>query len=97
MCAMTFNPFWFSQFVLLFFQILLLIFTGGIYESMTIENVYRVVMKLVVRPEDFSDYGAYRCIANNTIGEAEKIVHLHRKFNLLNIKNLIVIFYHISL
>lgn len=52
---------------------------GGIYESMTIENIYRVFMKLVIRPKENSDYGAYKCIANNTLGETEKVVHLHRK------------------
>lgn len=54
-------------------------FVGGIYESMTIENVYRVIMKLVIRPKDSSDFGPYKCIANNTLGESEKIIHLHRK------------------
>lgn len=47
---------------------------------MTIENVYRVLMKLVIRPKDHTDFGAYKCIANNTLGESEKIIHLHRKF-----------------
>lgn len=46
---------------------------------MTVENVYRVFMKLVVCPKDMSDFGAYKCIANNTLGETEKIIHLHRK------------------
>lgn len=56
-------------------------FIGGNYESMTFENVYRVIMKLVIRPKN-TDYGAYKCIANNTLGESEKIVHLHRKRHL---------------
>lgn len=51
----------------------------GLYETMTIENVHRVFMKLVIRPEDHSDYGGYKCIANNTLGETEKVIHLHRK------------------
>lgn len=57
---------------------------GGIYESMTIENVYRVFMKLVVRPKDHTDFGAYKCIANNTLGETEKVIHLHRKLSFNN-------------
>lgn len=54
-------------------------FKGGIYESMTVENVYRVFMKLVIRPKDKSDFGAYKCIANNTLGQTEHSVSLHRK------------------
>lgn len=46
---------------------------------MTIENIYRVFMKLVIRPKESSDFGAYKCIANNTLGETEKVVYLHRK------------------
>lgn len=57
---------------------------GGNYESMTIENVYRVFMKLVVRPNDHTDFGAYKCIANNTLGESEKVIHLHRKLSFDN-------------
>lgn len=53
---------------------------------MTIENIYRVFMKLVIRPKDHDDYGAYKCIANNTLGETEKVVHLHRKLILLSRK-----------
>lgn len=60
-------------------QLTSLFLLGGIYESMTIENVYRVFMKLVIRPKDHTDFGAYKCIANNTLGESEKIIHLHRK------------------
>lgn len=51
----------------------------GNYETMTIGNVYRVFMKLVVRPKDHSEFGAYKCIANNTFGESEKVIHLHCK------------------
>lgn len=36
-------------------------------------------MKLVIRPKDKSDFGEYKCIANNTLGQSEMIIHLHRK------------------
>lgn len=52
---------------------------GGTYESVTMDNVFKVVMKLVVSPLDASDYGEYRCIGKNVLGETEKIVQLHRK------------------
>lgn len=46
---------------------------------MTIENIYRVTMKLVIRPKDTNDFGAYKCISKNSIGETEKVIYLHRK------------------
>lgn len=51
---------------------------------MTIENVYRVIMKLVIRPKNAGDFGAYKCIANNTLGESEKIIYLHRELNFID-------------
>lgn len=75
-----------------FFFFLFFLFEGGIYESMTIENVYRVIMKLVIRPKNAGDFGAYKCIANNTLGESEKIIHLHRKLNFFWLKLIFVNF-----
>ena len=53
---------------------------GGTYESITMENVYKVIMKLVVRPVDPEDFGVYKCVGRNSLGEAEKYVNLHRKY-----------------
>ncbi|XP_031623131.1 opioid-binding protein/cell adhesion molecule homolog [Contarinia nasturtii] len=53
------------------------IIQGSIYESMTIDCVFRNTMKLVVRLYDIDDFGAYKCIANNTYGESEKVIHIH--------------------
>lgn len=53
---------------------------GGTSESMTIENINRVIMKLVVRPKETNDFGAYKCVAKNLLGETEKTIYLHRKY-----------------
>lgn len=68
---------------------LLLIFTvsmlfslsveGGTYESMVVDGVNTVVMKLIVRPKGVDDFGAYKCIARNAVGETEKLIYLHRE------------------
>lgn len=53
---------------------------GGTYESITMENVFKVIMKLIVRPLESSDFGTYKCVGKNSLGEAERLVHLHRKY-----------------
>lgn len=52
---------------------------GGTYESLTMENVFKVNMKLIVRPLDPSDFGEYKCVGKNALGESEKTIVLHRK------------------
>lgn len=63
---------------------------GGTYESVTMENVFKVVMRLVVRPMDSTDLGAYKCVAKNSVGETERTLYIHRKilnngFDLVNV------------
>lgn len=48
------------------------------------ENVFKVVMKLIVRPLIPSDFGEYKCVGKNALGESEKTVVLHRKWFLFN-------------
>ncbi|KAG4066651.1 hypothetical protein HA402_007287 [Bradysia odoriphaga] len=52
---------------------------GGTYESLTMENVYKVIMKLIVRPLEKSDFGEYKCVGKNALGESEKTVVLYRE------------------
>lgn len=53
--------------------------TGGTYESITMENVYKVIMRYVAVINDSNSFGAYKCVAKNSIGEAERVLHIHRK------------------
>lgn len=53
---------------------------GGTYESITMENVFKVVMKLVIRPTASTDYGEYKCIGKNSQGESERIVRVQREW-----------------
>lgn len=53
---------------------------GGTFESVTMENVFKVIMQLVVRPHQLADFGAYRCVGQNSLGESERMVYLHRRF-----------------
>lgn len=52
---------------------------GGTYESMIIDHVHRIVMRLTLRPVTKRDFGEYKCIAKNAMGETERSITLHRK------------------
>lgn len=52
---------------------------GGTMEETIIENVCKVVMKLTIRPTKLADFGSYKCVAKNSLGEAEEIVTVDRE------------------
>ncbi|GAB0091888.1 opioid-binding protein/cell adhesion molecule homolog [Sergentomyia squamirostris] len=52
---------------------------GGSYEQLMLENVFKVVMKLVIRPVKPTDFGIYKCIAKNSLGESEETITVHHK------------------
>lgn len=52
---------------------------GASYHPEVIENGYEVHMKLILlrlRPED---YGLYKCVSRNSIGETEGTINVYRK------------------
>lgn len=52
---------------------------GGTYESIIVDHVQRIVMRLTLRPVTKRDFGEYKCIAKNAMGETERSITLHRK------------------
>uniref|UniRef100_A0A1I8MIM1 Ig-like domain-containing protein n=2 Tax=Musca domestica TaxID=7370 RepID=A0A1I8MIM1_MUSDO len=52
---------------------------GGSYETFSVNGIYKMVMRLVVRPLKAKDFGEYRCVAKNMLGEMEQIITLHHK------------------
>lgn len=59
---------------------------GGTYEPIVDgDGIYKVVMKLVVKLLKPSDFGVYKCIAKNSLGNSEEIIKVLRKF-LLRVK-----------
>ena len=52
---------------------------GGTSEETLIDSVYKVVMRLPLRPTKQSDFGTYKCVAKNSMGEAEELVTVERK------------------
>ena len=56
-----------------------MITSGDKYESVLIDDVYRVFMRLKIRNLEKKDFGMYRCIARNFLGETDGSVHLYGK------------------
>lgn len=53
---------------------------GGSYETIVLDNIFKVIMKLVVRPVKSTDFGVYKCVAKNSLGESEETIKIHRKY-----------------
>ncbi|EDW37345.1 GL26209 [Drosophila persimilis] len=52
---------------------------GGSYESVAVDHAYRIVMRITLRPVTKRDFGEYKCIAKNALGETERSITVHRK------------------
>lgn len=45
------------------------------------DNAYKVHMKLTIRSVSPTDYGSYKCVAKNSLGETDGTIKLYRKYN----------------
>ncbi|XP_023172160.2 neurotrimin [Drosophila hydei] len=52
---------------------------GGSYDSLIVGHVHRIVMRITLRPLTKHDFGEYKCIAKNALGETERSITLHHK------------------
>ncbi|XP_030749458.1 neurotrimin-like isoform X2 [Sitophilus oryzae] len=50
---------------------------GTKYEPTIADNAYKVHMKLVIRKVSQSDYGSYKCVAKNSLGETDGTIKLY--------------------
>uniref|UniRef100_A0A1A9W3X2 Ig-like domain-containing protein n=1 Tax=Glossina brevipalpis TaxID=37001 RepID=A0A1A9W3X2_9MUSC len=55
------------------------IIKGGTYESVNEKHIYKIVMRLTVRPMKAQDFGEYKCIARNQLGFMEQTIRLQHK------------------
>lgn len=53
---------------------------GSKYIPEIFENVYKVVMKLTIVSVDIADFGVYKCVAKNSLGETDGSIKLYRKY-----------------
>ncbi|XP_011698641.1 PREDICTED: neurotrimin-like [Wasmannia auropunctata] len=54
-----------------------IITNGEKYEPSFSDNVYKVHMKLMIRSVAMSDYGSYKCISKNSLGETDGSIKLY--------------------
>ncbi|XP_017772270.1 PREDICTED: kazal-type serine protease inhibitor domain-containing protein 1-like [Nicrophorus vespilloides] len=51
--------------------------TGAKYEPVLVDNAYKVHMKLTIRAVTASDYGSYKCVSKNSLGETDGTIKLY--------------------
>lgn len=44
-----------------------------------VDNTYKVHMKLTIKSVGLADYGSYKCISKNSLGETDGTIKLYRK------------------
>ncbi|KAH1028471.1 hypothetical protein HUJ05_001826, partial [Dendroctonus ponderosae] len=50
---------------------------GTKYEPTFVDNTYKVFMKLTIKNVSISDFGTYKCIAKNSLGETDGAIKLY--------------------
>lgn len=53
---------------------------GAKYEPVLVDNAYKVHMKLTIRAVVAADYGSYKCVSKNSLGETDGTIKLYRKY-----------------
>lgn len=56
------------------------IFAGTKYVQEVFESVYKVVMKLTIIDVDIADFGMYKCVAKNSLGQSDGSIKLYREY-----------------
>lgn len=54
--------------------------TGAKYEPILFNNAYKVTMKLTIKSVGPTDFGTYKCVSKNSLGETDGSIKLYRKF-----------------
>lgn len=66
-----------TTFVKIKFNVIL----GGKFESVLNDSVYKVDMVLNIKSVGPADFGSYKCVAKNSLGETDGTIKLYSKFN----------------
>lgn len=54
--------------------------SGNKYVQEVFENVYKVAMKLTIVDVNIDDFGTYKCMAKNSLGETDGSIKLYREY-----------------
>lgn len=52
---------------------------GARYKQMVLDEAYRVHMKLTIRAVTNSEYGTYKCVSKNSLGDTDGTIKVYRK------------------
>lgn len=53
--------------------------SGGKYEPILLNNNYKVHMKLTIHSVNTSDYGSYKCVSRNSLGDTDGSINVYGK------------------
>jgi hypothetical protein len=61
---------------------------GDKYEAVSTDNGYNKFMMLKIRSVSKSDYGSYKCVAKNSLGETDGVIKLDGKSPCISFRKL---------
>ena len=64
------------------FSVFFFLRAGDKYEAVSSDDSYRVYMRLKIRSVGLADFGAYKCVAKNSLGETDGTIKLYGKTDL---------------
>lgn len=53
---------------------------GKRYEPINVDNAYKVIMKLTILSVSQNDFGSYRCVSKNSLGDTDGSIKLYREY-----------------
>lgn len=59
------------------FLISVMFVTGDHYITEQIENGYKITMRITIKNVNSTDFGSYRCVAKNSLGETDGTIKLY--------------------
>lgn len=57
-----------------------IVIAGERFVPETYENGYKITMRLTINDVDAQDFGSYRCVAKNSLGDTDGAIKLYRKY-----------------
>lgn len=66
-------------FLFFFFHVFARILDGR-YEPIFTDNAYKVTMKLTIRSVTPADFGTYKCVSRNSLGDTDGSIKLYGKY-----------------
>ncbi|XP_026680471.1 neurotrimin-like, partial [Diaphorina citri] len=56
---------------------------GSKYEPILLDNAYKIHMKLTIKAVTKQDFGAYKCVSKNSLGDTDGSIKLYGRYNAL--------------